>query len=154
MFVSLLSRLAESAGGHVIELNSRRAKLSQRCHCGAVVKKPLRQRWHECACSVSAQRDLYSAYLARFVNPETTVLKARQAEDAWRTAEPLLQAAFEHAIQNQRASGRHLLSSFGQPPGGVPSQSASPATGRPARAKSRNAVAKRQRKARVRQRQR
>src|SRR5579862_3603405 len=57
MFVSLLSRLAASAGGQVVELNTRKAKLSQRCHCGAVQKKPLRQRWHVCACGVSAQRD-------------------------------------------------------------------------------------------------
>src|SRR5579862_623823 len=57
MFVSLLSRLAASAGGQVVELNTRKAKLSQRCHCGAVQKKPLRQRWHVCDCGVSAQRD-------------------------------------------------------------------------------------------------
>jgi hypothetical protein len=67
-FVALLSRLAARAGGQVVELNTRRAKLSQRCHCGVVVKKPLHQRWHDCACGVSTQRDLYSAYLARFVN--------------------------------------------------------------------------------------
>src|SRR5262249_32202181 len=60
-FVSLLSRLAASAGGQVVELNTRAAKLSQRCHCGAAVKKPLRPRWHRCACGVSAQRDLFSA---------------------------------------------------------------------------------------------
>jgi transposase len=35
MFVSLLSRLAASAGGQVVELNTRKARLSQRCHCGA-----------------------------------------------------------------------------------------------------------------------
>jgi hypothetical protein len=58
------------------------------------------------------------------------------------------------AIENQRASGQHPLSSFGQSPGGDPSQSASPATGRPANAESRDAVAKRQRKARARQRRR
>ena len=154
MFVSLLSRLAASAGGQVCELNTRRAKLSQRCQCGAVVKKPLRQRWHTCDCGVSAQRDLYSAYLARFVNPETSVLKVRQAEEAWRRGEPLVQAAYQHAITNQRASGGHLPASFGQSPGAVPSQSASPATGRPAHAEGRNAVAARQRTARVRQKRR
>lgn len=153
MFVSLLSRLAASAGGQVIELNAQRARLSQRCHCGVVLKKPLRQRWHTCNCGVSAQRDLYSAHLARFVLPETTVLEARQAEAAWRTAEPLLQAAYQHAISNQRASGRQMLSSFGRPPVD-PSQSASPASGRPARAQSWNAVARRKRRARVQQRQR
>ena len=153
MFVSLLSRLAGSAGGQVCELNTRRARLSQRCHCGAVQKKPLRQRWHGCACGVSAQRDLYSAFLARFVNPDTSVLKARQAQDAWRRGEPLVQAATQHAIENQRASGRHAPSSFGQPPAD-PSPSASPAEGRPAHAEVRDAVAARQRKARARKRRR
>ncbi len=152
-FVSLLSRLAASAGGQVCELNTQRAKLSQRCHCGVVVKKPLHQRWHVCACGVSAQRDLYSAHLARFVNPETSVLKARQAADAWRTGEPLLQAAYQHAITNQRASGWHRPSSFGQPPVDT-SQSASPAAGRPANAEVRDGVARRKRRARARQRRR
>jgi putative transposase len=153
MFVSLLSRLAGSAGGQVVELNTRKARLSQRCHCGAVQQKPLGQRWHGCDCGVSAQRDLYSAYLARFVNPDTSVLKARQAQDAWRRGEPLVQAAFQHAIENQRASGRLRLSSFGQPPAD-PSPSASAAPGRPAKASARDAVAKRQRAARARKRRR
>ena len=153
MFVSLLSRLAASAGGQVVELNTRRARLSQRCHCGVVQKKPLSQRWHVCDCGVSAQRDLYSAYLARFVNPDTSVLKARQAASAWRRGEPLVQAAAQHAIENQRASGRHALSSFGRPPAD-PSKSASPATGRPANAEVRDVVAKRQRAARARKRRR
>ena len=153
MFVSLLSRLAASAGGQVCELNTRRARLSQRCHCGAVQKKPLRQRWHVCACGVSAQRDLYSAFLARFVNPDTSVLKARQAQEAWRRGEPLVQAAYQHATLNQRASGQLRLSSLGRPPAD-PSQRASPATGRPANAESRDVVAKRKRAARVRQRRR
>jgi hypothetical protein len=148
MFVSLLSRLAASAGGQVVELNTRKARLSQRCHCGAVQKKPLRQRWHGCDCGVSAQRDLYSAYLARFVNPDTSVLKVRQAQAAWRRGGPLVQAAYQHAIDNQRASGRLRLSSFGQPPVD-PSPSASPAEGRPAKAESRDAVAARKRTARA-----
>ena len=88
----------------------------------------LSQRWHGCACGVSAQRDLYSAYLARFVNPDTSVLKTRQAQAAWRRGEPLVQAAFQHAIQNQRASGQLRPSSFGQPPVD-PSPSASAADG-------------------------
>ena len=50
-----------------------------------------------CDCGVSAQRDLYSAYLARFVNPDTSVLKVRQAKEAWRRGEPLVQAAYQHA---------------------------------------------------------
>jgi putative transposase len=39
LFVSILCRLAASAGGRVVELNARCAKLSQTCHCGAQAKQ-------------------------------------------------------------------------------------------------------------------
>lgn len=152
LFVSTLCRLAASAGGRVVEINARCAKLSQTCHCGARVKKRLSERWHRCPCGVSAQRDLYSAYLARFVHPDTSLLEVGQAREAWPGRELVLQAAYAQAIRNQPASGRPLPSSFGARV--RPSPSGSPAAGRPAKAKSRDAVAKRQRPARVRQRRR
>jgi putative transposase len=159
MFVERLSRLAESAGGTIVAINPRRAKLSQTCHCGLLAAKRLSQRWHTCPCGAGAQRDLFSAHLARFVHPATSLLDAGQAHAAWPGAEPLLQAAYEQAIANQPASGRQLPTSFGRPPAAVlvgagPSQSGSPAPGRPAKAKSRDAVARRQRRARARQRRR
>jgi len=43
-------------------------------------------RWHECPCGVSAQRDLYSAHLARFVyqaEDARYLLDAGQAQQAW-----------------------------------------------------------------------
>jgi putative transposase len=67
MFVERLSRKAESAGGKVIAFPTKTTALSQVCQCGRRAKKPLSLRWHECPCGVSAQRDLYSAHLARFV---------------------------------------------------------------------------------------
>ena len=68
MFVERLRRKAESAGGKVIAFPTRTTALSQTCHCGRRAKKPLSMRWHQCsACGASAQRDLYSAHLARFV---------------------------------------------------------------------------------------
>jgi hypothetical protein len=81
-----------------------------------VQKKPLRQRWHVCPCGSPPNGTTTRAYLARFVNPDTSVLKARQAALAWRRGEPLVQAANPHATLNQRTSGRQPLSSFGQPP--------------------------------------
>lgn len=152
LFVSLLCRLAASAGGRVVELNATRAKVSQTCQCGAIQKKRLSERWHRCPCGVSAQRDLYSAYLARFVNPDTSLLEAGQAWVAWPGREPVRQAAYEQAIPNQPTSGRQLPSSFGAR--GRLSQSGSPAEGTRAQAKGRDAVAKRQRPARARQRRR
>ena len=76
MFVERLSRLAASAGGTVVLINAWRARLSQTCHCGRIKKKARSQRWQVCPCGASAQRDLFSAYLARFVDPETSLLDA------------------------------------------------------------------------------
>ena len=73
MFVERLSRLAAFAGGTVVSINAWRARLSQTCHCGRIKKKARSQRWQVCPCGVSTQRDLFSAYLARFVDPETSL---------------------------------------------------------------------------------
>jgi putative transposase len=62
-----LTRKAEAAGGRVVEFSTRNTALSQMCQCGIKAKKKLSTRWHRCMCGVSAQRDLYSAYLARHV---------------------------------------------------------------------------------------
>lgn len=106
MFVSILRRKAESAGGKVIEFPPHRARLSQVCHrCGAVRKKPLAQRVHACECGVTMQRDLYSAFLAWCVG-EDGLLHADLARERWSGAEPLLRAAWSEATQP--ASGRAL----------------------------------------------
>ena len=73
MFVGRLSRLAAFAGGTVVSINAWRARLSQACHCGRIKKKARSQRWHACPCGVSAKPDTFSAYLARFVHPETSL---------------------------------------------------------------------------------
>lgn len=128
MFVERLSRLAVRAGGTIVSINAWRARLSQTCHCGRVKKKARSQRWHVCPCGASAQRDLFSASLARFVHPETSLLDAGQAQAAWPGWEPTLQAAYERAISNQPARGRRLPAAFGRPPAGQ-SQSGSLAQG-------------------------
>jgi putative transposase len=135
MFVTRLSRLAASAGGTIVAINAWRARLSQTCHCGRVTKKARSARWHACPwCGASAQRDLFSAYLARFVHPETSLLDAGRAQAAWPGWEPTLQAAYVQAMSNQPARGRRLPAAFGRPPGVVPSQSGSLAEGSRSRA--------------------
>jgi hypothetical protein len=69
MFVALLKRTVASTGGTLLEVPTRSTKLSQFCHgCGRCLKKPLSQRWHQCACGVGpVQRDLYSAFLAAYL---------------------------------------------------------------------------------------
>ena len=128
MFVERLSRLAASAGGTVVLINAWRARLSQTCTCGRIKKKARSERWQVCPCGTSAQRDLFSAYLARFVDPETSLLDAGQAKAVWPGWEPTLQAAYEQAIRNQPARGRRLPAAFGRPPAGQ-SQSGSLAEG-------------------------
>lgn len=81
MFIEKLKCKAENAGGHMEEINTYRTKLSQACQCGRYAKKKLSDRWHKCACGVKAQRDLYSAYLACFV--QNNELIADQAQKAW-----------------------------------------------------------------------
>ena len=140
MFVERLSRLAVRAGGTIIAINAWRARLSQTCCCGRIKKKARSERWHVCPCGASAQRDLFSAFLARFVHPETSLLDVGQAHGAWPGWEPTLQAAYEQAIHNQPAKGRRLPAAFGRPPVG-PSQSGSLAEGSPVGPESADAVA-------------
>ena len=61
-FLDILRYKAAEAGVVYVEAPTRFLKPSQRCHaCGAVVKKPLRERWHLCPCGVSCGRDVNSA---------------------------------------------------------------------------------------------
>ena len=109
MFVSMLRRKAASAGGKVIEFSPYTTKLSQTCHCGHVQKKKLSERWHTCSCGVEAQRDVYSAYLALFV--EDNQLDTHQAEEAWSVVAPLLGRAVSSL--DKLVSGELRFSSFG-----------------------------------------
>ncbi len=59
-FISKIAYKAESAGRVLIKVNPRGT--SQRCLCGAEVRKTLADRWHDCsACGLSEPRDLVSA---------------------------------------------------------------------------------------------
>jgi len=91
-FVAALGRKADAVGGQVVEFSTRSTRLSQFDHVGGTyTKKPLSQREHVCADGTMVQRDLYSAFLARFVDQDR--LDARSATDAFPAAEPLLQRA-------------------------------------------------------------
>ena len=115
-FVSHLKRRAESAGAKVIEFSTYSTKLSQTCQCGNVKKKNLSDRIHQCDCGILCQRDLYSAFLAKFVDNE--LLQVDLAQLAWSGSEPILFAAWEQATKketNLRVEGR-VPSSFGKFP--------------------------------------
>jgi len=129
LFLTILTRKAESAGGQVIEFNPRTTALSQTCVCGQKHKKRLSERVHDCSCGVTMQRDLFSAYLARFV--EHDALQVPKASESWAGGEPLLRTAWKRATEKQPASRRSSVSpprptSFGRYSRG-PSQSGSSA---------------------------
>ena len=116
-FMDHLRRKAANAGGEVIEFSTRTTKLSQTCHCEAVVKKPLGQRWHDCPCGVCAQRDLYSAFLGLHVHlckeehGEVWRLDTETARTGWLVGESLLKKAVSDVVQT--ANGGLLPASFG-----------------------------------------
>ena len=61
-FISKLAYKAEEAGRKLIHVDPRGT--SQACLCGAEVRKPLAQRWHQCPdCGLSVARDHVSAQL-------------------------------------------------------------------------------------------
>ncbi|HAJ61799.1 MAG TPA: transposase, partial [Cyanobacteria bacterium UBA8543] len=116
MFVSHLRSKAERAGGKVVEIPTVLTKLSQTCQCGRVKKKKLSERIHQCACGVVAQRDLYSALLAKHTEPDTFVLQVSQLVDDWQSTELRLQAAWRTATEIKPATGGIRPSSFGRCP--------------------------------------
>jgi hypothetical protein len=109
MFVSEITRKAANAGGGVELINTHTTRLSQTCICGTVKKKSLSQRHHICSCGVTAQRDLFSAFLAKHCSNNT--LGIHQANKDWSAAEPLLRRAMSRA--SETANRRSVPSSFG-----------------------------------------
>ena len=114
MFIELLRRTVASTGGTLIEVPTYTTKLSQYCHgCGQCEKKPLWQRWHKCACGIGpVQRDLYSAFLAAYLDPAEPTPSCAQYVIAWEGAEARLRAAHEQ-VQQRAKEGQSLPRSFG-----------------------------------------
>lgn len=106
MFVSLLTRKAESAGANVVELSTWKLKMSQYDHITEVcAKKPLKQRWHTLGKSNTlVQRDCYSAFLAKNVIENQN--KPSHLREDWATAELLLRRA--GLCVEQSGSGERL----------------------------------------------
>ncbi len=114
MFVEMLRRTVASTGGTLIEVPTRQAKLSQFCHgCGRCEKKPLAQRWHQCACGIGpVQRDLYAAFLASTLSADQLIPSCAQTVVPWEGAEARLRAAHERLVQRAN-EGQSLPRSFG-----------------------------------------
>ena len=100
MFVSRLKCKAEASGGSLNEFPTNNTALSQMCQCGRKEKKKLFDRWHKYKCGVSAQRDLYSAFLARHIKKSGEYyLDTGSAVKEWPAIKPLLDAAVKNARQ-------------------------------------------------------
>jgi len=116
MFIELLRRTVASTGGTLHELPTRSTKLSQYCHgCGRCTKKPLSQRLHQCPCGIGPlQRDLYSAFLAAYLDPADPVPSCAQYVIPWEGAEARLRAAHER-VKERANAGQTLPQSMGIP---------------------------------------
>ena len=79
-------------------------------------RSSLSERIHQCECGVIAQRDLYSALLAKYIEPDTFVLQVSQLVNDWQSAELRLQAAWRTATDTEPVTGRVIPSSFGRCP--------------------------------------
>jgi hypothetical protein len=124
MLIDHLRRTVASTGGTLHEVPTHSTKLSQYCHgCGEFVNKPLSQRWHQCACGIGpVQRDLYSAFLAAFLDPADPIPSCARYVVPWEGAgvggEARLLAAHERA--KQRANeGQVMPQSMGIPRAGA-----------------------------------
>jgi hypothetical protein len=120
MFIEMLRRTVASTGGTLVELPTRSSKLSQFCHgCGRCVKKPLSQRFHQCSCGIGpVQRDLYSAFLAAYLDPADPIPSCARYVIPWEGAEARLRAAHERVIQRAN-EGQTLPRSMGAPCAGA-----------------------------------
>ncbi len=120
MLIDHLKRTVVSTGGTLIEVPTRTTKLSQYCHgCGQCVHKPLWQRWHECPCGIGPiQRDLYSAFLAAYLQTPDYHPSCAQYALYWEGAEARLRAAQEQVTQRARA-GQVMPQSMGVPRAGA-----------------------------------
>ncbi|KAM3104590.1 RNA-guided endonuclease TnpB family protein [Phormidesmis sp. 146-33] len=111
-FQSELKRKAESAGGSFTQFSTQTTALSQTHLTGERVKKSLSERVHYDQTGVVMQRDLFSAYLSRFVTDN--MLDVQTARDSYQGSESILNAAWQ-AFQS--ASTKASLSSRESVPG-------------------------------------
>jgi putative transposase-like DNA-binding protein len=92
MLVAHLKCTVAKTGGIFAEVSTYHTKLSRYCHsCQTYHKKALSERWHQCPCGIwPVQRDLYSAFLAAYLEPNRTLPSITQSD--WAGMEMCLMA--------------------------------------------------------------
>ncbi len=101
---SELARKAERAGGSFTKFSTQKTALSQTHLDGSRTKKSLSERVHKDVTGITMHRDLFSAYLSRFVNEENT-LSLQDAASQYRGMEPSLLEAWERFKQTANQLG-------------------------------------------------
>ncbi len=101
---SELARKAESAGGSFIKFSTQKTALSQTHLTGERIKKKLSERVHYDQTGLAMHRDLWSAYLSRFVNEED-ILLLHLAVEQWERSEPILHEAWKDFQTNREQLG-------------------------------------------------
>lgn len=113
MFINKLKDKLKLYGGEFIDINTYSTKLSQTCICGNVEKKSLSQRYHTCNCGVSMQRDIYSAYLAIFINKDGKKLNIKKAKNNYEDYKPSMDRCVEKLKAIKKTNPKRISSSFG-----------------------------------------
>ncbi len=123
LFVATVRRKVEAVGGQLVEFSTYKTRLSQLdLPTGTYAKKPLSQRVHVLGDGTGElQRDLYSAFLARFVVAENA-MPARSAAVAFPAAKPLLRRAASSAAQPASGGGFPLPQALRRLRAGRPSK--------------------------------
>jgi putative transposase len=91
---SELKRKAESANGSFQKFSTRKTALSQTHLNGERIKKTLSQRVHNDTSGFVMHRDLFSAYLARYVNDDDC-LSLHDARQEYQRSESILRSAWQ-----------------------------------------------------------
>jgi hypothetical protein len=125
MFIEILKRKAESAGGELIELNTWTLKMSQYDHIRQdYTKKKLSDRWHNLGVNADIQvhRDVYSAFLAYCVDTSIEENKHNPSilNKEWTSLEPVLKqmglcktkAASLSSVRDEACWKQHQSGSF------------------------------------------
>ncbi len=114
MLIEHLRRTVAKTGGTLHEFPTRSTKLSQYCHgCRTYAKKALSERFHLCPCGIGpVQRDLYSAFLAAYLDPPDFLPSSARYLWYWEGADLRLRAALERLYQRAK-EGQILPRSVG-----------------------------------------
>lgn len=110
LFVSILENVFFSTGGAVFKLNTFKTKSSQRCpNCNSLKKKGLAEgvdnrsvRIHQCDCGFFMQRDITSAIVNKFTNPETCDFDADKSSQFIQEKRPLLVGGIEKLLRSAK----------------------------------------------------